>query len=163
MKKINITVVCEEQPGLPGCAELLADYPTFNIVAQPLGLDEPGIWVALGRSDVLVLDEHVMEEAGFQAIRSLHDYYPSLRSLMVVEGEHKYKTLAAVSLGILGVIGRSSTVAMLHKAVIALYSGEAWLSRGLAQPLRDQVNREEDDLNFWADLSTDLDYRGKLN
>lgn len=163
MKKINITVVCEEQPGLPGCAELLADYPSFNIVAQPSGLYEPGIWAALGRSDVLVLDERAMQEAGYQAIRSLHDCYPAMRSLMVVEGEHKYKTLAAVSLGILGVIERSSTVAMLYRAVIALYSGEAWLSRGLAQPLRDQVNQEEDELGFWADLSTDLDFRGKLN
>ncbi len=163
MKKINITVVCGEQPGQPGCAELLAVNPTFNVVAQPAGLDEPGFQAALGRSDVLVIDEHVLEAAGHQAIRSLHDHYPSIRSLMVVEAEHKYKTLAAVSLGILGVIGRSSSVVMLHKAVIALYSGEAWLSRGLAQPLRDQVNREEDNLGFWADLSTDLDCRRKLN
>jgi DNA-binding NarL/FixJ family response regulator len=102
-----------------------------------------------------------MEQAGHQAIRSLHEYYPSIRSLMVVESEHEYKTLAAVSLGVQGVIGRASIVAMLRKAVIALYSGEAWLSRGLAQPLR-KLN-QENELTCWTALSADLADRGKLN
>jgi DNA-binding NarL/FixJ family response regulator len=162
MKKINVTVVCLGSPGYPGCAELLADCPEVNLVAQPTGLNEAGIWVALGRSDVLVLDEAVMEQAGHQAIRSLHEYYPSIRSLMVVDGEHEYKTLAAVSLGVQGVIGRASTVSMLRKAIIALYSGEAWLSRGLAQPLRNQLN-QDNEVTCWAALSTDLTERGKLN
>jgi DNA-binding NarL/FixJ family response regulator len=81
---------------------------------------------------------------------------------MVVEGEHDYKTLAAVSLGVQGVIGRASTVSMLLKAVIALYSGEAWLSRGLARPLRRQLNRETE-LTCWTELSADLADRGRLN
>jgi len=162
MKKINVTVVCVDSPGYPGCAELLADCPEINLVAQPADLNEAGIWVALGRSDVLVLDEALMEQAGYQAIRSLHEYYPSIRSLMVVDGEHEYKTLAAVSLGVQGVIGRAATVAMLRKAVIALYSGEAWLSRGLAQPLRNRLNQEKE-LTCWTALSNDLADRGKLN
>jgi len=162
MKKINVTVVCVGKYGYPGCAELLADCPEVNLVAQPASLDGAGIWVALGRSDVLVLDEAVMEEAGHQAIRSLHEYYPSIRSLMVVDSEHEYKTLAAVSLGVQGVIGRASTVSMLRKAVFALYSGEAWLSRGLAQPLRKQLNQESE-LTCWTELSADLVDRGRLN
>ncbi|MGB5717014.1 MAG: hypothetical protein WBN81_07960 [Gammaproteobacteria bacterium] len=162
MKKINVTVVCAGNHAYPGCAELLADCPEVNLVAQPGGLNEAGIWVALGRSDVLVLDEAVMEQAGHQAIRSLHEYFPTIRSLMVVEGEHEYKTLAAVSLGVQGVIGRASTVSMLRKAIIALYSGEAWLSRGLAQPLRNQLNQESE-LTCWTELSADLAGRGRLN
>lgn len=162
MKKINITVVCVGKYGYPGCAELLSDCPEMNIVAQPGGLNEAGIWVALGRSDVLVLDEAAMEQAGHHAIRSLHEYYPSIRSLMVVEGEHEYKTLAAVSLGVQGVISRTSTVSMLRKAIIALYSGEAWLSRGLAQPLRNQL-KQEGELTCWSELSADLADRGRLN
>ena len=162
MKKINVTVVSVGNHGYPGCAELLADCPEVNLVAQPSGLNEAGIWVALGRSDVLILDEDVLEQAGHEAIRSLHEYYPSIRSLMVVEGEHEYKTLAAVSLGVQGVIGRASTVSMLLKAVIALYSGEAWLSRGLARPLRKRLNQESE-LTCWIELSADLADRGRLN
>jgi DNA-binding NarL/FixJ family response regulator len=162
MKRINVTVVGAGSAAYPGCAELLADCPEVNLVAQLSGLNAGGIWVALGRSDVLVLDEAVMEQAGYRAIQSLHEYYPSIRTLMVVECEQEYKTLAAVSLGVQGVIGRASIVAMLRKAVFALYSGEAWLSRGLAQPLRNQLN-QENELTCWTALSTDLADRGKLN
>ncbi len=162
MKKINVTVVCVGDYGYPGCAELLADCPEVNLVAQPGGLNEAGIWVALSQSDVLVLDEAVMEHAGHRAIRSLHEFYPLIRSLMVVEGEHEHKTLAAISLGVQGVIGRASTVSMLRKAIIALYSGEAWLSRGLAQPIRNQLNQESE-LTCWTDLSAGLADRGRLN
>ena len=109
-----------------------------------------------------MLDEAAMEQVGYQTIRSMLEYYPSIRSLMVVEGEHEYKTLAAVSLGVQGVIGRSSTVSMLRKAIIALYSGEAWLSRGLAAPLRNQLSRGTE-LTCWAELSSDLTDRSKLN
>jgi len=162
MKKINVTVATAGSLEYPGCADLLADCPEINLIAQPASLDEVGVWAALGRSDVLVLDEAIMEQVGHQAIRSLHEYYPSIRSLMVVEGEHEYKTLAAVSLGVQGVIGRASTVSMLRKAIIALYSGEAWLSRGLAVPLRNQLSREGE-LTCWTELSSDLADRSKLN
>ena len=162
MKKINVTVMCVGNHGSPDCAELLADCPEVNLVAKPGGLNEAGVWVALGRSDVLVLDEAVMEQEGHRAIRSLHEYYPSVRSLMVVEGEPDYKTLAAVSLGVQGVIGRASTVSMLRKAITALYSGEAWLSRGLVQPLRNQLNQQSE-LTCWNELSAYLANRGRLN
>jgi DNA-binding NarL/FixJ family response regulator len=162
MKKINVTIACLGSMVYPDCADLLADCPDINLVAQPAGLNEGGAWEALGRSDVLVLDEAAMEQVGYQAIRYLHEYYPSIRSLMVVEGEHDYKTLAAVSLGVQGVIGRASTVPMLRKAIIALYSGEAWLSRGLAAPLRNQLGRGSE-LTCWTDLSSDLADRSKLN
>ncbi len=162
MKKINVTVVCDSAMDYPGCAELLADCPDINVVAQPADLGEAGIWAVLGRSDVLVLDEVTLEQEGHQAIRNLHNKCPSIRSLMIVEGEHEYKTLAAVSLGIQGVIGRTSMVSMLRKAVIALYSGEAWLSRGLAQPLRNQLKQCRES-TCWAELSADLVNRNKLN
>jgi len=162
MKKINVTVACADSMDYPGCADLLADCPEISLLAQPASLDEFGIQAVLGRSDVLVLDEAIMEQVGHQAIRSLHEYYPSIRSLMVVEGEHEYKTLAAVSLGVQGVIGRASTVSMLRKAIIALYSGEGWISRGLAVPIRNQLNQEYV-LTSWAGLSANLVDRSKLN
>ena len=162
MKKINITVVCGELTESPSCVELLEGYPEFNLVAQATDLEDDGIWDALAGSDVLILDEAVLEETGYRSIRKLHDNYPTIRSLMVVEGEQEYKTIAAVSLGVQGVICKSSMISMLRKAVISLYSGEAWLPRGLVQPLRDQVNRE-DNLACRHDLSSYSGYRGKLN
>ena len=162
MKKINVTVACAGSMDYPGCSDLLVDCPEITLIAQSASLDEIGIRAALDRSDVLVLDEATMELVGHQAIRSLHEYYPMIRSLMVVDGEHEYKTLAAVSLGVQGVIGRTSIVSMLRKAIIALYSGEAWLSRGLAVPLRNQLSGESE-LTCWTELSSDLTDRGRLN
>jgi len=162
MKKINVTVVCAGEAENPGCAELLAACPELNLVAVATDLEDDGIQETLVRCDVLVMNEAILDAAGHRSIRKLHDDFPQLRSLMVVDGEYEYKTLAAVSLGVQGVIGQSSMVAMLRKAVVAIYSGEAWLSRGLVQPLRDRVNRG-DDPGSWSGLSNDPGFRGKLN
>ena len=142
MKKINITVVCVGDEGYPGCVDLLAACPTINIVAQPTGLNEAGTWVAVGQSDVLLLDEAVLEQDGHHAVRSIHDSYPLLRSLLILENGTQQEMLTVLSLGILGVIRRESTTALLYKAVSAIYAGEAWLSREMVQPLRRQLGQK---------------------
>lgn len=142
MKKINITVVCVGDEAYPGCIDLLAACPEINIVAQPTGLNEAGTWVALGQSDVLLLDEAVLEQDGHYVVREIHDSYPLLRSLLILEKETQQEMVTVLSLGILGVIGRESTISLLCKAVSAIYAGEAWLSRGMVQPLRRQLGQE---------------------
>jgi DNA-binding NarL/FixJ family response regulator len=142
MKKINITVVCVGDEGYPGCVDLLAACPAINIVAQPTGLNEAGTWVALGQSDVLLLDEAVLEQDGHHAVRAIHDSYPLLRSLLILENGTQQEMVTVLSLGILGVIRRESTTALLYKAVSAICAGEAWLSREMVQPLRRQLGRE---------------------
>jgi len=142
MKKINITVVCVGDEGYPGCIDLLAACPTINIVARPTGLNEAGTWTALGQSDVLLLDEAVLEQDGHQAVRTLHDSYPLLRSLLILENETRQEMVTVLSLGILGVIRRESTTSLLCKAVSVICAGEAWLPREMVQPLRRQLGRE---------------------
>ena len=141
MKKINVTVVCVGDESYPGCVDLLAACPEINIVARPAGLVEAGTWVALGRSDVLLLDEAALEQDGHQAIRALHDSYPSLKSLLIVENDTKQEMVTVLSLGIQGVIGRGSTTSFLCKAITAICAGEAWLSRGMLQPLCRKLGR----------------------
>ena len=85
MKKINITVICVGDEAYPGCIDLLEDCPSINIVARPAGLTEAGAWVALGRSDVLLLDEALLEREGHDAVRAVHDSFPSLSSLIILE------------------------------------------------------------------------------
>jgi DNA-binding NarL/FixJ family response regulator len=142
MKKINITVVCVGDEAYPGCVDLLAACPAINIVAQPTGLNEAGTWVALGQSDVLLLDEAVLEQDGHHAVRAIHDSYPLLRSLLILENGTQQEMVTVLSLGILGVIRRESTTSLLYKAVSAICAGEAWLSREMVQPLRRQLGRE---------------------
>lgn len=142
MKKINITVVCVGDEGYPGCIDLLAACPEINIVARPTGLNESGTWVALGRSDVLLLDEAVLEQDGHHAVREIHDSYPLLRTLLILENETQQEMVTVLSLGILGVIGRESMPPLLCKAISAICAGEAWLSRGMVQPLRRQLGQD---------------------
>jgi DNA-binding NarL/FixJ family response regulator len=142
MKKINLTVVCVGDEGYPGCIDLLAACPEIKIVARPTGLNEAGTWIALGQSDVLLLDEAVLEQDGHHAVRAIHDSYPLLRSLLILENGTQQEMVTVLSLGILGVIRRESTTALLYKAVSAICAGEAWLSREMVQPLRRQLGRE---------------------
>jgi len=142
MKKINITVVCVGDEGYPGCIDLLAACPTVNIVARPTALNAASTLVALGQSDVLLLDEAVLEQDGHHAVRAIHDRYPLLRSLLILDDETQQEMVAVLSLGILGVIRRESTTSLLCKAVSAICAGEAWLSREMVQPLGRQLGRE---------------------
>ena len=142
MKKINITVVCVGDEAYPGCVDLLAACPAINIVARPAGLNEMGTWAALGQSDVLLLDEAVLEQDGHHTVRAIHDSYPLLRSLLILDNGTQQEMLTVLSLGILGVIGRDSMISLLCKAVSAICAGEAWLSRELVPPLRRQLGQE---------------------
>lgn len=141
MKRINITVVCVGDETYPGCVDLLEDCPSINVIARPTGLSEAGAWVALGRSDVLLLDEALLKREGYDAVRDIHASFPSLKSLMIVENETRQEMVTILSLGVLGVIARASTTSMLCKAIAAIFTGEAWLSRGMAQPLRKRLGQ----------------------
>ena len=143
MKKINITVVCAGEECYPGCIDLLSAYPEIRIVAQPTGLNEPGTWDALGCSDVLLLDEAVLDQDGHHAIRAIHDSYPLLGSLLILENDSEQETMTVLSLGILGIIRRESTTSQLCKAVTAICAGEAWLPRKMVQPLHRQLGQEK--------------------
>jgi DNA-binding NarL/FixJ family response regulator len=154
MKKINLTVVCVGDEGYPGCIDLLAACPEIKIVARPTGLNEAGTWIALGQSDVLLLDEAVLEQDGHHAVRAIHDSYPLLRSLLILDNETQQEMVTVLSLGILGVIGRESTTSLLCKAVSAICAGEAWVSRAMVQPLRRQFGKETGLSSLLEDLPT---------
>jgi DNA-binding NarL/FixJ family response regulator len=152
MKKINITVVCAGDEDYPGCVDLLAAYPEINIVAQSTGLNETGIRGALARSDVLLLDEAVLDQDGHHAVRAIHDCYLLLRSLLILETESQQEMMTVLSLGIMGVIRRESITSQLCKAVSAICAGEAWLPRKMVQPLRRQLGHETGGPGLLEDL-----------
>lgn len=162
MKKINITVVCAGAERFPGCVDLLATYPEIRIVAQPTGLHEPGTGEALASSDVLLLDEAVLYQDGYHAIRAIHDSYPLLRSLLIMENESQQEMMTVLSLGILGVIRRESTTSQLCKAVVAVCGGEAWLPRKMVRPLHRQLGQKQGSHGLHEDFPDPTD-RMKLH
>lgn len=139
MKKINVLISCVGAQLHPGYSELLARYRDINVIAESGELYGSNIWVALGHCDVLVIDEAIIDQYGFQALHSVISGYPRVKVLLILEKDSQYKVLTAVSRGIQGVLTRASCRDKLRKAVIALFNGEAWVSRGLLQSIRNQL------------------------
>lgn len=54
--KIYLTVLLAGQGSRPAAIDLLAACPDGEIVALPSSIQAPGTWLALGRSDILLLD-----------------------------------------------------------------------------------------------------------
>jgi DNA-binding NarL/FixJ family response regulator len=135
--KVSITGAGEEE--FPRCRDLLETCPEISVLAHPGGLLEAGIWMSLGRSDILILNESVIKRDGVDAAYELHASYPSIRSLLVIEKHNKNKILTALSMGIKGVITRDSLFSGLLKAITTIHAGEAWVPRGLVEPLRDKL------------------------
>ena len=162
MKKINVTIICPWEEEYPGCEDLLKTYPEINLVASFNGLDEAGHRRALEGSDVLLLDEAVIELEGTEKVRAIHAAYPGIKTLQIVGKRSENNTMAAISLGVRGVLERASLVPMLRKAITVLYSGETWISRDVVQSLHIQ-SRYLDDRSVWLAATVALPGGNKLN
>ena len=149
MKNIKVTIMCAGVEEFPRCSDLLASCPSVSIIAQPESINEAGTWMAIGRSDILILDEAALQQDGLDWVRGLQASQPSVKSLLIVKNNNKNNILTAISQGIMGVVAQDSLFSELTRALTAIYLGEAWVSRGLVEPIRDElVYRER--LAHWA-------------
>jgi len=148
MKKIRITIIFSGKEEYPGCGDIIATCPEFEIVARYSTLSSADIWQDLGRSDVILLDELAVSESGGEAIREIHECFPFARILLIMENVSRNKTMEALSMGITGVMARTSMLSSIRKAIPVLYSGETWVSRGLVKSLRHQLQQAGDDSLF---------------
>jgi DNA-binding NarL/FixJ family response regulator len=162
MRKINITVFIAGKEDYPGCADILEAFSEFRVIARPGGLYEPDAWIAISQSDIVLLDEAVLERDGVETVRRICDSYPLLKLLLILEQDNEARVLEALSLGIAGVMERTSLLSTLRKAIPVLCSGEAWVSRGLVHSLRNYLNKLEDD-NYLDGAAATQAGRGKLN
>jgi len=141
--------MCAGMEEFPRCNDLLESCPAVSVIAQPETINEAGAWMAIGRSDILILDEAALEQDGLDSVRELLAKQTLAGSLLIVDKYNKNKILSAISLGVRGVIARDSLFSELTRALTAIYVGEAWVSRGLAEPIRNElVYREK--LARWA-------------
>jgi DNA-binding NarL/FixJ family response regulator len=139
MKKIRVTIIAGAAEEYPGCADILGNCPEIEIVARPAGLDQTGAWSAISCTDVLVLDEVMLERGWADSVRTIYRHHSGIKLLLVLDNSSENKVLDALAMGIGGVIERASLVSMLRKAIPALYAGETWVSRRLVQVLRMQL------------------------
>ena len=149
MKKIKVTIKCAGMEEFPRCSDLLESCRAVSIITQPESINEAGACMAIGCCDILILDEAALAQDGLDSVRGLLASQPLLKSLLIVEKYSKNNILSAFSLGIRGVLLRDSLFSELTRAVTAIYLGEAWVSRGLVEPIRDELVYR-DRMAHWA-------------
>ena len=143
MKKIKVTIIATAAEEYPGCADILGACPEFEILARRSGLHESGIWPAVAAADVLVFDEAALALEGAHALRAIQRYHPLLRLLLILDNNNENRVMDALSSGFSGVIERTSLRSMLRRAIPAVYSGDAWVSRRYVGSLRARLLHHE--------------------
>ena len=108
--------------------------------------------MAIGRSDILILNEATLAQDDLASMRELLVSQPLLKSLLVLENYSKNNILSALSLGVRGVVLRDSLFSELTRAVTTIYLGGVWVSRGLVEPIRDELVHR-DTMAHWAGYS----------
>ena len=141
MRKINVAIICAADEEDTGCAAIVQNSPEFNVVTRASGLYAVGSWSAIARSDVVLLDEAVIEQDGTEAVRMVCDCYPLVKVMLVLDRQDERRAMEVLALGVTGIMVRSSLVSMLRKAIPVLCSGEAWVSRELVPGLRAENGR----------------------
>jgi len=143
MKKITVTFVSCRDSAQLDCSELVADNPDIDLIANPSSLTQQGAWLALALTDVVVIDEDVIRQEGFEAVRMLLAGYPQLRCLITINKYNENKMIWAIMQGARGVMLHDEVDLLLGKAIRRVNQGEIWLSRGLLETLRDKLAVEE--------------------
>ena len=152
MKKIKVTIKCVGMEEFPRCSDLLGSCRAVSIITRPESINEAGAAMTIGRSDILILDEAALAQDGLDSVRELLASQASLKGLLVVEKYCKNNILSAFSLGVKGVVLRDSLFSELTRAITAIYIGGSWVSRGLVEPIRDELVHR-DTLAHWAGYS----------
>lgn len=142
MKKIKITVIAAAAE-YPGSADILDSCSEFEIIACAETLHAAGVRDAIAGSDIMVVEEAVLTARGVIELSEIRSSQPRLKLLLIADKYMENNVLDAVSLGFSGVIPRAGMRSMLRKAIPALYAGEAWVSRRLAESLRFRMLQQD--------------------
>lgn len=135
MKKIRVTIIAAATEEYPGCADILGCYPEIEVIARHGDVYESGAWAAIECSEVVIFDETAQMQAGTVVLRSIQHGHPLIKLLLVMENPIDNSVMEALSAGFSGVVERAALRSVLRRAIPALYSGEAWVSRRIARTL----------------------------
>jgi len=150
MKKIKITLASDESPALLECADLLEASPDFELIASLTDLTGQGAWLALARSNVLVIDEALVLRDGFEPLNMLLTSYPEVRCLLLLKNYQKNKMIWTLMQGVRGVLTVDEIRPLIRKAIRQIMAGEIWMPRHLMQPIREGLQQDGDGSYFFT-------------
>ena len=144
MKKITITLASDQGVAMGHCNDLLAENPAIDLVGSLNDLTGHGAWLALARSEVLLIDESLILRDGFEPLNMLLSSYPEVHCLLILENPSHNKTMWAIMQGVRGVLTIEEIRPQLVKAISGIMAGEIWAPRHLKQPIRQDLRQVDD-------------------
>jgi DNA-binding NarL/FixJ family response regulator len=141
MKNITVTFVSSRDGARQHCADLVMQNRDIDLIAIPSSLSQRGAWQAIARTDVVVIDESVVQQEGFTAVRMILDSYPGINSLIIMDNASRDAMTWTLLQGVRGVMVQDDIDAFLAKAIRRINAGEVWMSRTLVEWLRDPAQQ----------------------
>ena len=144
MKKIKITLALEEGAAMAHCDDLLASHPAIDLLHSLDNLTGHAAWVALARSDLLLIDESLILRDGFEPLNMLLSSYPDVRCLLILKRASNSKAMWAITQGVRGILTLEELRQQLVRAITGIMAGEVWAPRHLMLPIRQDLRRVDD-------------------
>ena len=136
MKNITVTYVSSRDVARQHCADLVMQNADIDLIAIPHSLSRQETWKALSRTDVVVIDECVIQREGFAPVRMILDAYQDVNMLIVMELTSDEDMAWTLMQGVRGVMLETDIDRFLGKAIRRVYAGEVWMPRALVERFR---------------------------
>jgi DNA-binding NarL/FixJ family response regulator len=123
---------------------MLEDEPAIELVASLSDLTGQSAWLAMARSEVLLIDETLILRDGFEPLNMLLSAYPDVHCLVLLKNPCENKTVWALMQGVRGILTIGEIQPLLLRAIAQVMAGEIWAPRHLMQPIRQELRQIED-------------------
>jgi DNA-binding NarL/FixJ family response regulator len=132
-------VLADDHPiVLAGLAQLFATEPGFVVVATAATGSDTLTAVRKHRPDVLVLDLRMPDLGGLDVLRQLQ-FERSTTRVVVLTASESDEVIAAIHMGVQGVVLKDMAPALLVRCVRAVNAGDKWIEKVLATRALDRL------------------------
>jgi len=123
-------VIADDHPIFrEGLRRLLQAEPGFELIGEAVDATTAVTLVRERRPDVLLLDLLMPNGGGVTVLRDLALQPTDTRIVLLTAAIERDEILAAVQLGVRGVVTKETATALLFKAIRRVVAGEYWLGR----------------------------------
>ena len=137
-------VLADSQPiALAGLVHLFSTEPGFVILAACEDGDEALRAVRMQRPDVFVLEQKMAKKSGLAVLKDLKDEDIDTRPVLVTGSLSEDELLAAMRLGVRGLVHKDRPIRVLLQCVRKVHRGEIWLDQNAANRVVDRMVRRE--------------------
>jgi DNA-binding NarL/FixJ family response regulator len=143
MQRIRLLLIDDHPLFREGLARLLASCPDFEVVAQCSTSTESLRLLSHSDIDVVLLDFDLGDEQGNQFVSSARQSGYKGKILMVTAGMTATESLAALKLGVSGIILKQSSLDTLTNAIKLVAKGENWVDQKIVLQMADRFQQSD--------------------